>query len=187
MDAVLVSRSDTRQAVAEALTRLRDDLERLARRRFPTLDAGEIVQRASLRALERHASVRDLERIDAWMRRIVITSAIDLIRERRGEVPFAEPPEVPAPVADGPVCGCTLKLIPSLPASYAEILRRVDVEGAALGDVAASLGIASGTAAVRLHRARRALGTRVRKRCGVESMQPCLACSCTDHSCCGSA
>lgn len=177
-------RSDAHEVVAEALIRLRGDLERMIRRRFPALDAADVYQRAAVRALERCASLRELERVDAWLRRLVTTSAIDLIREGRGEI-LTDTHDVEAtgtiPGASEDVCGCTTALMRSLPASYADIIRRVDVDGAGLAEVAGSLNIATGNATVRLHRARRALRTRLRDHCGAETMRQCLSCACDER------
>lgn len=187
MAALPPRRSDAREVVAEALTRLRGDLERMCRRRFPSLDAGDVYQRASLRALERCESVRDRDRVDGWVRRVVLNSALDLLRERRGETALPEDHEVEAPAAEEEVCACTLALMKSLPSSYEDIIRRVDIDGAGLAEVAGSLEIATGNAAVRLHRARRALRNRLREHCGVETMRQCLTCVCNERGCCGTA
>lgn len=183
--APLSSPSDARAVVAEALTRLRGSLERTVRRRFPTLDAGEVYQRASLRALERCEALRERERVDGWIRRIAVTSALDLLRERRGELSLPDDHELEAPAEDpeGEVCMCSLALVNSLPESYEDILRRVDLDGARLADVAGDLQIAAGNAAVRLHRARRALRDRVRSHCGVETLAQCLSCTCDERGC----
>jgi len=185
--ALAPKRSDAREAVAEALTRLRDELERRCRRRFPSLDAGDVYQRASVRALERSDSVRDHARVDGWVRRIVVTSALDILRERRGEVLLVDDDALEAPAAEDDVCVCTLALMKTLPDSYSDIIRRVDVDGAGLSEVAANLKIATGNAAVRLHRARRALRARLREHCGVETMRQCLTCVCNERGCCGTA
>lgn len=186
MTAPAPRRSDAREVVAEALTRLRDDLERMCHRRFPALDAGDVYQRAALRALERCESVREHGRVDGWVRRIVVTSALDLLRERQGRVDLPED-EVEAPVAEEETCSCTLGLMRLLPESYEDILRRVDVNGADLAKVAGSLRITTGNAAVRLHRARRALRGRLREHCGVETMRQCLTCVCNERGCCETA
>lgn len=167
----------------EALTRLRGELERMCRRRFPALDAAEVYQRASLRALERCASLRDRDRVDGWLRRIVVTSALDLVRERRGAVALVDGDAFEAPAAQDEICACTLALIKSLPAAYEDILRRVDLNDASLAEVAGSLNIATGNAAVRLHRARRALRDRLRDHCGVKTMRQCLTCVCSERGC----
>lgn len=187
MAALVPRRSDAHEVVAEALTRLRGDLERMCRRRFPSLDADDVYQRASLRALERCETVRNRERIDGWIRRIVVTSALDLLLERRGESALPEEQDLEAPAAGDAVCACTLALMRSLPEPYEDIIRRVDIDGAGLAEVAGSLKIATGNAAVRLHRARRALRNRLREHCGVETMRQCLTCVCNERGCCGTA
>lgn len=179
--------SDAREGVAEALTRLRGDLERMVHRRFPSLEPGDVYQRASVRALERCESVRDRARVDGWVRRVVLNAAHDLLRERRGVSALPEEYEVEAPAAEDPVCTCALALMKSLPESYEDILRRVDVDGARLADVAGSLELAAGNAAVRLHRARRALRNRLREHCGVQTLHECLTCVCSERGCCGTA
>jgi RNA polymerase sigma-70 factor (ECF subfamily) len=63
----------------------------------------------------------------------------------------------------------------------------VDIDGTGLAEVAGTLDITTGNAAVRLHRARRALRGRLRDHCGVETMRQCLACVCNERGCCGSA
>lgn len=178
------SESEARAVVAEALTRLRGSVVRMIQRRYPTLDAGDVYQRASLRALERFASLRERDRVDGWIRRIAVTSALDLLRERRREVALPDDHEVEAPpTPEGDVCSCSLALVNSLPESYEDILRRVDIDGAPLADVAGDLQIATGNAAVRLHRARRALRDRVRSHCGVETLAQCLSCTCEERGC----
>lgn len=188
MDALAPGRSEPRAVVAEALTRLRGEAERRARRRFPSLDAGEVYQRAALKALERSEELRDPARVDGWFMRIVTTSALDIARERsRGPIASAEPPEPPPSAPTEPVCGCTLALLGGLPAPYADVLRRIDVDGASLADVAATLQLQKGNVAVRLHRARQALRRRLQEHCGVESIRQCFGCVCTHRGCCATA
>jgi RNA polymerase sigma factor (sigma-70 family) len=184
VDAQALKRSDARSVVEEALTRDRAKVEGLLRRRFPALDASEVYQRAAVRALERCDELRDLDRVDAWVRRIAMTCAIDLLRNRRyREITTANPPEVEAPVPDE-TCACAVSLLTSLPAQYADVLQRVDVDGASLEETACALGIERGNAAVRLHRARRALRGRLQDHCGVATIRECLACECTHRGCC---
>ncbi len=180
------SESDAREVVAEALIRLRGGLLRMVRRRFPSLDAEDVYQRASVRALTRYQALRERERVDGWVRRIVVTSALDLLRVGRGETSLPEDHELEAPVpTQERVCACSLALVNSLPESYEDMLRRIDMEGERLAEVAGDLEIATGNAAVRLHRARRALRDRLRDHCGVETMQQCLDCHCNERGRCG--
>ena len=178
-------RSDARGAVAEALERRRPDLVRMLARRLPAdVDAGDVYQRAAVRALERCEEVRDVSRVDAWLRRVIVTTAADVLRgPGRREQPVAEVPEPNASV-EGATCSCSLALLSQLAPSYAEALRLADVEGATLGEVAARLGLTKGNAAVRLHRARHALRERLREHCGTGSVRECLTCVCDERGCC---
>ena len=69
-------------------------------------------------------------------------------------------------------------LIPTLKPEYAEILRRVDLEGAAVPSVAAELGISANNVTVRLHRARQALKKQLERCCGTCATHGCLDCTC---------
>lgn len=186
MVALAPARSKGREVVAEALGRLRADLERSTRRRFPSVDAQDVVQRASVRALERAADVRDVARVDGWVRRIVVRTALDLVRVARREVPL-EGHDIEAPTAEAEPCACGFDLMHTLPTSYQDILRRVDVDGAGLGEVAETLEIAPNNAAVRLHRARRALKERLQSHCGVQTFHECQSCVCDEHTGCGAS
>ncbi len=175
--------SSEHDAVALALTQSRAALERWVASRFPAASAADVVQRGAIRALERADELRDPSRADAWVRRVVMTSALDELRAGGREIATDE---LPDQVADAPeaTCACSLSQLASLPSSYADVLRRADVEGATLDELAASLGISKGNAAVRLHRARRALRDQLRDHCGVSSARECLSCACTERGCC---
>jgi DNA-directed RNA polymerase specialized sigma24 family protein len=76
------------------------------------------------------------------------------------------------------ICGCPMTLLASLRPEYAEILRRVDVEDQSLAESAAGLRISTNNAAVRLHRARKALREALLQFCGTDSMRACVDCGC---------
>jgi RNA polymerase sigma factor (sigma-70 family) len=122
-------------------------------------------------------------RATGWVRRLVLTTAIDELRAQAREIPTETVPEEPTSEAVD-TCECSLAQMDSLPASYSEVLRRVDLEGRSLADVAATLGVSHGNASVRLHRARRALRERLREHCGVASVRDCLSCGCIERGCC---
>jgi RNA polymerase sigma-70 factor (ECF subfamily) len=95
------------------------------------------------------------------------------------DVADEDDPPVPTP------CMCSVRLLEELRPAYAEVIRRVDMEGEDAGDVARALGISTGNLHVRLHRARRALRDDVRHYCDVTSHRPCLDCTCDGHLRCG--
>jgi RNA polymerase sigma factor (sigma-70 family) len=161
---------------------------RLARRRLPSeADAEDIVQRAMMRATERAGSLEDPARVRPWFGRILRRGIADFYRSRRPEGRPDSDEEAPTdtPDARGRVCACSLRLLDALPPSYAEVLRRVDVEGESTSAVAGALSISPANLHVRLHRARRALRDRVKKHCGVATCSPCLDCTCGADSRCG--
>ena len=83
-------------------------------------------------------------------------------------------------VAPGPgrPCGCVRKLVGDLKPEYGEVLERVEVDGMAVKDFAASTGISASNAGVRVHRAREALRRKVVATCGDCSADGCRDCSC---------
>jgi RNA polymerase sigma-70 factor (ECF subfamily) len=160
-----------------------------ARRRLPTeADAEDVVQKALMRAAERAGSLEDPARLRPWFARIVRRGVVDFFRSQRpmetcdaADLPL----EAEVEVAPRRLCPCSLRLVDGLRPAYAEVIRRVDVEGEPMESVALALGITAGTLHVRVHRARRALRDRVMRHCGVASCGPCLDCTCSAHERCG--
>ncbi|XXU02588.1 YnfA family protein [Sorangium sp. So ce834] len=81
-------------------------------------------------------------------------------------------------------CWCVLVQAERLKPDDALILKRVIVDGMAVKDVAADLGVTPGNAMVRLHRARRALRDRLKEHCGTTSARSCSECGCDERGCC---
>ena len=179
-------------ALLRALSGERARFVRLARRRVATgADAEDIVQRALLRAAERAASLEDPARVRAWFYRILRNAISDHHRmssansDRRGDAQLEEVAEDSAIPATTP-CKCAVRLLDDLRPSYAEVIRRVDIDGEDPVSAGAALGISHGNLDVRLHRARRSLRSKVSHYCGVCSHWPCLDCSCDGQRRCGS-
>jgi RNA polymerase sigma factor (sigma-70 family) len=178
-----------------ALVGERGAFVRLVRSRVATeADADDVVQRALLRASERAASLDDPARARAWFYRILRHAVVD--HHRRGRldpmrhrssadvadlVDASDDGATSAPTA----CACGLRLLEELRPAYAEVVRRVDLDGQDPVAVARDLGISPGNLHVRLHRARRALRDDVRHYCGVDSARPCLSCACDGPHRCG--
>jgi RNA polymerase sigma-70 factor (ECF subfamily) len=156
--------------VGSAITRL-DAAARLILR-DPEL-ARDAVQEGFLRAWRNLPALRDPDRFDAWLHRLVIHSCIDVMRRRR-----RRPIEVALNPIDGPSTGDIATGV----ADREQLdlaLRRLDPEwravvvlyyylGMPLPDVAASLGIPLGTAKSRLHRSLAAMRVTI----GAEEMVP---------------
>ncbi|MDF2692492.1 MAG: polymerase sigma 70 [Labilithrix sp.] len=177
--------SNRTDLVLQALKEQRTGLIRALRYRLPVgLDADDIFQQTAERAVARAAELRDVEHVNAWLRRIFVRAAIDATRSpARREVPVGELPDEPDE-GHAPTCGCSLTLLAGLPSTYAEILRRIDLEGTGVEEVAAALGITRSNVAVRLFRARRALRSRLEEHCGVTSSRECTRCVCAERGCC---
>jgi RNA polymerase sigma-70 factor (ECF subfamily) len=75
-----------------------------------------------------------------------------------------EPPEQPEDVEDT-ICKCVHDLLPGLEPGYAELVRRIDLNGEPRGRVAESLHMSPQTLTVRLLRARRALRRALLRTC----------------------
>ena len=179
------------RALIGALTDERVRFVRLARLRVGTpADAEDVVQRAFVRAAEQAGSLEDPARARAWFYRILRHAIADHHRARRRDPLRQESAGDPAELAEEPAptrtpCGCSLRLLAELRPAYAEVIRRVDVEGEAPEAVASALGITTGNLHVRLHRARSSLRDDVMHYCGVASHRSCLDCACDEHHRCG--
>lgn len=146
--------------------------------------AEDLLQAAFVRAIERGGSIRDGESAVAWFYRLLRNALVDHWRRSGREARViergvseadaaAEDPELHAAV-----CGCFTGLLPTLKPEYADLLRRVDLEGRPVGEVAVALGITANNASVRLHRARQALRKSLEASCGTCATHGCLDCEC---------
>jgi RNA polymerase sigma-70 factor (ECF subfamily) len=180
------------RALVEALMPERARFVRLVRERVASqADAEDVVQRAMVRATARARTLEDPSRARAWFYRILRNAIADHHRsgrvERARRADDADPAELASETAEPSraPCACSVRLLGELRPAYAEVLRRVDVDGEDPAAVARLLGISPGNLHVRLHRARRALRDDVRHYCGVDSARPCLDCTCGKDRRCG--
>ncbi len=148
-------------------------------------EAEEILQAAFAKGLERSGEIRDEERAVAWFYRLLRNALVDHWRARGAEergvealaLEMADAHQPPPEIA-GELCRCWVPLLETVKPEYAEILRRVDLEGQKPSDFAAAAGITANNAMVRLHRARKALRERLGQSCGTCADHGCLDCSC---------
>lgn len=137
-------------------------------------DAEDVLQDFHLKIVRAAPGPEDEDRIDAWLGRILRNALIDHYRRRAArrraeaayerEAPLAEVAVGPAAPDEDP-CRCARRLLPRLRPSYAEAVRRVDLDEATRETVAAELGLSVNNLNVRLHRARRALKQEVLAAC----------------------
>jgi RNA polymerase sigma-70 factor (ECF subfamily) len=177
-------------AVRRALVESRRELLGFLRRRLGSCEEAEdLLQRFSLRALERASSLRDVRTVRGWLGRVLASTIADhqrrAVRSRRREVAmdqsnienFAVEPDGEL---DGAVCNCLYKLLPTLKPDYAEVVWRADILGEPRDRIAASLGTTSNNVTVRIHRGRRALKKRLEEMCLTCPVHGFLDCRCDE-------
>lgn len=180
------------RALTKVLTDERAGFVRLARKRVASdADADDIVQHSLMRAAERAGSLEDEARARAWFYRILRNAIADHHRSRpQDPLRHQDGADVTELASEDPAptrtpCTCSVRLLDALRPAYAEVVRRIDVNGEDPVAVARALGISPGNLHVRLHRARRILRDEIRHYCHVESLRPCLDCACDRHHRCG--
>ena len=176
-----------RSLVAETLRERRAEFEAFVRARVAPQEVDDVLQVAALRAIERADMVDDPEKVVAWLYRIHRNLIIDTYRRRETERKYVDGGgEVPehSEVTLDESCRCSVSQAQRLPESYASILSLVDTRGLPLSDAARTLEITRNNAAVRLHRARKALRAAMLEHCGVTDVRDCAGCRCVDDACC---
>jgi RNA polymerase sigma factor (sigma-70 family) len=147
--------------------------------------AEDVLQVAYTRVIERPDQVPAGHEV-AWFYRVLGNGAVDRHRraaaEARGREAWeVDPTRQPEPPKGRP-CRCTLRALSSLKPQYIHIIEQVDLHGRSVVDVARAEGLSPTNAYVRLHRARRLLGDRLRAIC-----RSCAENACADCHCKGSA
>jgi len=172
----------------ENLIARRGQFLRFVERRVHDRNVSEdILQATYARAVVQAGSLRHEESASAWFYRILRNAIIDFYRHRAVVDRIVEPLEdgvdLAAPTElDGPnICPCLEGALDDLRPAYAEVLREVDLaedSAGALDGFAQRSGITAGNAAVRSHRARKALEQKLRHTCGSCAGVGCLDCNC---------
>lgn len=151
--------------------------------------AEDLLQQSLVRAVERHRSVRDETSAVAWFYQILRNTLVDYYRSRGAEarrddaylrelIATGQDTEPPPGEITATICACLNRLLPSLRPNYADLLRRIDLEGESPQQVAAALNISPNNLTVRLHRARQALRASLEETCGICTTHGCLDCTC---------
>jgi RNA polymerase sigma-70 factor, ECF subfamily len=189
------SKSLSPGAIAELVAGHREFLTFLERRVESRAAAEDILQTAFVRGLERGAEVQD-EKVVAWFYRVLRNTVIDHYRHRSTSTraletwgrEFSESQEPDAAMRQE-ICHCVSGLLDDLKPEYRDALRVVDLDEGKLSDLAEQSGISAENAAVRVHRARKALRRKVEQACGTCAEHGCFDCHCkmTSGSHCGPA
>jgi len=178
------SKSLSSAAIAKLVDAHREFLGFLERRVESRAVAEDILQNAFARGLERGAGVQD-EKVIAWFYRVLRNSVIDHYRQRSSsaraletfgrEFPDSQQPDA---ALRQEICRCVSGLLADLKPEYREALSVVDLEDGNLSDLAERSGISAENAAVRVHRARKALRRKVEQACGTCAEHGCFDCDC---------
>jgi len=153
-------------------------------------EAEEILQRASLKIISGADGLRDAERAEAWIYRILRNEVADYFRRRAVQsrrITDVSPEflfdSLPSHVTHQPeLCPCAVQELPNLHPNYSDALKSVDMNGEAIATHAERKGISINSATVRLHRARKSLRSRLQVRCGTCAGAGCFDCRCAHHS-----
>lgn len=154
--------------------------------------ADDVLQVAFLRALTRSSTVRDPERFASWFRRVLSNAAVDHVRRietyERALQRFALEVSTVQPDDERMIqtkCECVYLALSDVRSTYARIIRKVDLDGCTLEEVARIEGLTPTNVRVRLHRARRALRSRLIEICGGSPLERCTTrCACDLESMC---
>jgi RNA polymerase sigma-70 factor (ECF subfamily) len=177
----------TERLSPEALARLaasRREFVGFVEKRVGSREAAEdIVQSAFVRGMERGGGV-DEESAAAWFYRVLRNAIVDHYRRQAAAERAQERLAVELPLwqdaaeTKAEVCQCLAGVLDTVKPEYRRALEFVDIDDGSLRDFAASAGITESNAAVRVHRARKALREQVKLACGVCAEHGCLGCSC---------
>jgi RNA polymerase sigma-70 factor (ECF subfamily) len=162
---------DAFEALAGPLVSRLDAAARLILR-DPEL-ARDAVQEGFIRAWRNLPALRDADRFDAWIRRLVVNSCLDITRRRRrrpieidlSPLDAARGADIAVTIADRDLLDGALR---HLEPEWRAIVVMHYYLGMPLPDVAATLGIPLGTAKSRLHRSL----TAMRMTIATEEAQP---------------
>jgi RNA polymerase sigma factor (sigma-70 family) len=176
--------------VLQQLLAHESDFRAFVRRRLADdATAEDVLQQSLMRAVERQHTLRQSENVVAWFYRILRNAIVDLYRSRAAESKKTDTffqelvasGEDKTPALDElrlTVCACLHRLLPAIRPAYAELLRRIDLQGESLASVARELNVTPNNLTVRLHRARQALRTSLEQSCGLCTKHGCLNCTC---------
>ncbi len=152
-------------------------------------EAEDILQNGLLKALRSADTIADDDKTVAWFYQLLRNAVVDHYRSRGaakrrddavGTMLHALGEDIAAapPGWEAQLCGCLASVVDSLKPRYAELLRRVELEGEPVQVAAKALGISPGNASVTLHRARHELRAKLRAFCGACADGACLDCHC---------
>ncbi len=148
--------------------------------------AEDILQEAFVRGLARADQLRETDSVVAWFYRSLRNALVDHWRKASSEKRiFADSAEgaLAEPAVDAElmrtVCECATALLGTLKPEYAAALRRVELDGISVKQLAQETDVTPNNASVRLFRAREALRRQLERCCGTCAEHGCRDCSCS--------
>ena len=148
--------------------------------------AEDILQDAFVRGLARADQLRDEDSVVAWFYRSLRNALVDHWRKTSTEKRIFDgsaAADAVEPAVDPElmqtVCECATALLETLKPEYAAALRRVELDGISVTELARETDVTPNNASVRLFRAREALRRQLERCCGTCAEHGCLDCSCS--------
>lgn len=134
--------------------------------------ADDLTQETLLKVFRSRASLRDGQRLEAWLYRIARTTVIDHYRRRRPseELPdaiAAEPVDEVARMREA-IATATRQFLEELPAAYREPVRLAELEGLPLAKIALRLDLSLTAVKSRVRRGRAMLKRKLQECCRFE-------------------
>jgi RNA polymerase sigma-70 factor (ECF subfamily) len=149
--------------------------------------AEDILQSALTRAMERGDQIRSGDASIAWFYRLIRNAIADhyrneatttkILEQWAKESPASQQPDDPFETGD---CQCIGRLLATLKSEYQNAIQSIDIEERTLTEFADLSRISANNAAVRVHRARKALLKLVEETCGTCAEHRCENCDCTN-------
>lgn len=160
--------------VAAAWHELGDRLRVYVSRRVTPGDADDVVQSVMVKLLERRSEI-DAHSVRAWLFAVTRNAVAEYYRQHRPSIDldsFGDVAEIdetdPADRTIGNLSDCLDPMLRMLSQSDADLLRRIDLQGEAQTELAASLGIPLSTLKSRVQRARTKLRSAFDACCAID-------------------
>lgn len=173
----------SQNALAEELAALRPAMLRWLRMQGARTEVAEdVVQQATLKALEKLHQLREPHRLKAWFKQIIRNAIRDEYKRqmRLLNLDEASLEQFEAPMRDisSESCACVLSVLNRIQPQYSQLLQAICIDGYSIQNAAEKLGVHKNNLSVRLHRAKKSAAAQLNHLCGTTSIAECLTCDC---------
>ena len=180
-----MSKSRMSEQALSVLIKNRSQFLNFIKKRVSSLEVAEdLLQAALTKGIEKGGLLQDDDRVVAWFYRILRNALVDHYRqngrslELNGLLVDLDAYGKTTPEAARDVCQCMNPILEDLKPEYREALTTIDLGDGSLADLATRAGITEQNAAVRVHRARKAMRAQVEVTCGSCAEGHCMNCDC---------